>query len=246
MVVSKVSWILIGVMWVAVGGIIWRKAHGPVAVGALAMPVTREVDDRCWLAPPWQAARVPCATRFDLPLGTEHGALVYNAQPFRAMNVKRGGPHLGDDLNGIGGMDTDFGDPVFAVADGLVLYAGTPSSGWGNVLVIAHKTADGRVWHSMVAHLSRMDAAPGAVVARGQIIGAVGTADGRYLAHLHFEMRASDEVDIGPGYAQTLFNRLDPTATVIAFRHAEADELAPAPMAVMLAADGLVPPKTHP
>lgn len=46
---------------------------------------------------PLQIATLPQAVRFDAPMGSERGALTYNAQPFRITR------HLGDDLNGIGG-----------------------------------------------------------------------------------------------------------------------------------------------
>ena len=162
--------------------------------------------------------------------------MVYNAQQFREMNDKRGGRHLGEDLNGIGGMNTDLGDPVFATADGLVLYAGEPSPGWGNVVVIGHSAPDGRVLHSMYAHLNRIDVTRGALVARGGKVGTVGTANGYYPAHLHFELRASDGVDIGGGYAMQPGNRLDALATVAALRHAAADDLAASPLARVLTA----------
>lgn len=197
----------------------------------LSMPASGEPDQRFHFLPAWQSAQIPRALRFDPPLGTEHAGLIYNAQKFWEMNERRGGHHTGDDLNGIGGMNTDLGDPVFCVADGWVLYAGEPSPGWGNLVVIAHKAPDGRPLHSMYAHLHRIDVSPGTLVPRGGKVGIVGTANGYYPAHLHFEMRASDGVDIGAGYAMVPLNRLDPTATVDALRNAGADELSPSPLA---------------
>ena len=202
----------------------------------LGMPNEGAPDHRFHFLSAWQTAQIPRATKFDPPMGSEHGALVYNAQKFWEMNEKRGGRHTGDDLNGIGGMDTDLGDPVFSVADGLVLYTGEPSPGWGKLVVVAHRTPEGKTLHSMHAHLDRIDVARGTLVARGAKIGTVGTANGHYPAHLHFEMRASDGVDIGTGYARYQLNRLDPMATVDALRHAEPDELISSPLAVALSA----------
>lgn len=204
----------------------------------LAMPANGEPDHRFHFLSAWQAAEIPRALRFDPPLGSNHGGLVYNAQKFWEMNDKRGGHHTGDDLNGIGGMNTDLGDPVFCTADGRVVYAGESSPGWGKLVVIAHTATDGRPLHSMYAHLHRIDVAPGALVPRGGKVGAVGTANGYYPAHLHFEMRTSDGVDIGAGYAMFPLNRLDPAATIAGLRNAGADELSPAPLARMLATDG--------
>src|SRR3954462_873654 len=42
---------------------------------------------------PLELASIPTASRFDFPLGSEHGALAYNAQHFTDNH------HLGDDLN---------------------------------------------------------------------------------------------------------------------------------------------------
>jgi murein DD-endopeptidase MepM/ murein hydrolase activator NlpD len=194
----------------------------------------RERDARLHLFSAWDRARIPLATRFDPPLGTEHGGFSYNAQGFLEMNDKRGGKHLGDDLNGIGGMDTDLGDPVRAAADGLVVYSGEPSPGWGGTLVLAHRIADGSLLQSMYAHLHQIEVPVGSLVARGQRIGSVGTANGNYPAHLHFEIRACDGVDIGPGYADQAFDRLDPGATVSTHRNASAEDLSGAPLAIVL------------
>lgn len=196
----------------------------------LPMPANGEPDHRFHFLSAWENTQIPRALRFDPPLGSDHGGLVYNAQKFWEMNDKRGGHHTGDDLNGIGGMNTDLGDPVFCSADGLVIYAGEPSPGWGKLVVVAHRTADGRALQSMYAHLHRIDVAIGNLVPRGGKVGIVGTANGYYPAHLHFEMRASDGVDIGAGYTLSPLNRLDPLATVAGLRNAGADELSPSPL----------------
>jgi murein DD-endopeptidase MepM/ murein hydrolase activator NlpD len=222
---------------------IWRQDTSRVdavkvgfqdADAPLAMPANGKVDERFALLSAWQRAQVPVAHRFDPPLGSDHGGLAYNAQKFWEMNEGRGGNHLGDDLNGIGGMNTDLGDPVFAVADGLVIYAGEPSTGWGNIVVLAHRGNDGKLVQSMYAHLDRLYVAYGALVARGARVGTVGTAHGNYPAHLHFEMRASDEVEIGAGYGASKLNRLDPDITVAARRNAAPEDRAPSVLAAAL------------
>ncbi|HAF03369.1 MAG TPA: hypothetical protein DCG89_06190, partial [Spartobacteria bacterium] len=73
------------------------------------------VDPAFRLPSPLELASLPTAARFDFPLGSENGAMTYNAQPFTKNH------HLGDDLNGIGGEDSDLGDPIYAIADGRVL-----------------------------------------------------------------------------------------------------------------------------
>ncbi len=225
-----------------VGMVLWRMdGKAPAArIGfqdadpPLTMPGQGAPDHRFHFLSAWQTAQIPLATRFDPPMGSGHGALTYNAQKYWEMNEKRGGRHTGDDLNGIGGMNTDLGDPVFSVADGLVLYSGEPSPGWGRLVVIAHRTPDGKTLHSMYAHLDRIDVPRGALVPRGGKVGTVGTANGNYPAHLHFEMRASDGVDIGAGYAMYPLNRLDPTATVDRLRNTVPEDLTTSPLAVAL------------
>lgn len=201
----------------------------------LPMPANGGPDHRFHFLSAWEVAQIPQAPRFDPPMGSDHAGLVYNAQKFWEMNEKRGGHHTGDDLNGIGGMNTDLGDPVYSTADGLVVYAGEPSPGWGKLVVIAHRTADGRPLQSMYAHLHQIDVAAGDLVPRGGKVGLVGTANGYYPAHLHFEMREGDGVDIGAGYAAVPLNRLDPMATVTSLRNAAADDLTPSPLVRILA-----------
>jgi hypothetical protein len=156
---------------------------------------------------PAEIGRLPLAVRFDSPMGSEHGALTYNAQPFR---VSR---HLGDDLNGIGGLNSDLGDAVFAAGMGRVIYAGEPGPGWGKMIILGHRVPENgaaRVIQTVYAHLDQMLVHHGQVVQRGEKIGTVGTAGGQYLAHLHFEVREGPYVNPGVGYADAPLNRLSP------------------------------------
>lgn len=210
----------------------FQRADAP-----LFLPANGKPRHRLHQLSAWDLATLPRTVRFDAPMGSEHGALTYNAQRFWEMNDKRGGYHTGDDLNGIGGMNTDLGDPVFAAADGLVLYAAEPSPGWGNIVVLGHHTADGRRLQTMYAHLRHIVVPVGKTVARGDRVGTVGTANGYYPAHLHFEVRESDGVDIGAGYTMLPLNRLDPTGTVEALRGAPAGLLGPPMLPVALARD---------
>ena len=170
------------------------------------------VDYRMILLTPQELAKAPLADTFTSPLGDENGAFTYVAQGLGDMNAARGGRHTGQDLNGIGGENTDEGLPVRAAGRGLLIYAGEPSPDWGNVVVLLHRLPDGRFVQSLYAHLKTVSDIPlGALVGRGEQIGTVGTAHGNYLAHLHFEMIESIAHEAGmPGYGKTTFNRINP------------------------------------
>src|SRR5437868_10902880 len=92
----------------------------------------KSVDPAFRIPPPLELASIPTASHFDFPLGNENGAMVYNAQHFTENK------HLGDDLNGIGGENSDLGDPIYAIADGRVLLARDGGPGWGIVIILIH------------------------------------------------------------------------------------------------------------
>ncbi len=178
-----------------------------------------------WVSP-LELASLPTAARFDFPLGTEHGALAYNAQPFTQNN------HLGDDLNGIGGENSDLGDAVYAVAEGRVLLAHEGGPGWGNIVIILHAYREGgarKYIQSYYAHLETMLVGPGQMVRRGEQIATVGTAGGRYLAHLHFEMREFTTPFIGAGYRKETRGWLDPSGFLRAHRGAPDEDVGRSP-----------------
>lgn len=152
----------------------------------------------------------------------------YNAQHFLEFNSAFNKYHLGDDWNGNGGGDTDYGDPVYAVADGTVTFVqdlaqpdNTPDS-WGKVVVIRHVLPDGQNAWSLYAHLQywivpelcHSSSSTLCEVRKGQQIGAIGNGNGYYagLTHLHFEMRKRfvfNDLDIIPGHGY-ISDPLDP------------------------------------
>ena len=226
------------------GAAIWQVSGGGAgriprfgsqsADSALVMPEKGTPDLNFRPLSPWQSLRVPVAVRLDPPAGTENGAFTHNAQPFWAKNEKSGANHTGDDLYGIGGNNTNLGDPVFAIGDGLVVFAGTSTPGWGNVVIIAHKDAEGKPLQSVYGHLDKVEVKTDALVARGTKIGTIGTADGQYPAHLHLELRAGDVVDPGSGYAKKQGDLLDPADTIGKRRKALNEAISVSPLAKAL------------
>ena len=181
-----------------------------------------DVDPAFQLVPAIDLASLPTAARFDFPMGSEHGALVYNAQPFTENR------HLGDDLNGIGGENSDFGDPVYAIADGRVIVARDGGPGWGNVVVVLHAYEENgtrRYVQSFYGHVEDMLVTPQQNVRRGEQIATVGSAGGRYLAHLHFEMREFITPFVGPGYREDTRGWINPSEFIEQHRGAPEDDV---------------------
>jgi murein DD-endopeptidase MepM/ murein hydrolase activator NlpD len=180
------------------------------------------IDPAFQQAPALFLASLPIAGRFDFPIGSENGALAYNAQPFTENR------HLGDDLNGIGGENSDLGDPIYAVADGRVLLAREAGPGWGNVIIVLHAYEENGVRkfvQSYYAHVDTILVAPRQDVRRGEQIATVGTAGGKYWAHLHFEMREFTTPFIGPGYRADTRGWIDPAAFIASHRGAPEDDV---------------------
>jgi hypothetical protein len=158
-------------------------------------------------------ASVRLADGFGLPVGLDNGKKYYKARGMRPNG------HLGEDWNGVGGGDTDLGDPVYCTAHGLVVYARDFRSGWGNVVIVRHaylERGDVHYVDSLYGHLNSILVREGARLDRGDKVGTIGTAHGQYPAHLHFEMRK----DIRVGMYRSMFPRdyrtyFDPTQFVI-------------------------------
>jgi murein DD-endopeptidase MepM/ murein hydrolase activator NlpD len=87
------------------------------------------------------------------------------------------------------GMDIDGerGDLVLAPANGTVVSAGY-KGGYGNMVQIDH----GNGLTTCYGHMSKLEAAAGDNITRGQLIGYVGSTGRSTGPHLHYELRLSD------------------------------------------------------
>jgi len=206
------------------------------SLAAVTLPAARagaSPFDR-WLRNPY-----PVAAGFSFPVGDGEGGGTYTDPAGTKHDGWYVATHLGDeyalgihtgeDWNGRGGGDTDFGLPVMAVATGKVVVARRFANPWGLVVMIEHIVLDGhdkRRVRSQYAHLSRVDVREGQIVRGRDVIGAIGKdPDGDYPAHLHLEIRS--DLTIGPTYWPSDHGRdgawirkryLDPSAFIRAHR----------------------------
>jgi murein DD-endopeptidase MepM/ murein hydrolase activator NlpD len=88
------------------------------------------------------------------------------------------------------GLDiaVDFGTPVAATADGLVIYA-APHAGYGNLVIVYHSNGI----TSRYGHLSRISVEAGQRVKRGDQVGNVGSTGRSTGPHVHYEIRENDQ-----------------------------------------------------
>ncbi|MBN2304772.1 MAG: M23 family metallopeptidase [Anaerolineae bacterium] len=91
------------------------------------------------------------------------------------------GGHTGVDIAPGSGQ---IGEPVFAAGAGTVVYAGSISGGYGNVVVLAHGST-----FSLYAHLNSVNVSCSQQVGAGDVIGRVGSTGNSSGPHLHFEVR---------------------------------------------------------
>jgi hypothetical protein len=137
-------------------------------------------------------AALASADAFQSPLD-EYKVTGYTYGYFEGRNIY----HSGEDLK------ARHPQPVYAVADGVVVQSREKSDGWnknpaqgyGNVLVVEHTLPDGGKMCSIYGHLSRLGGykmlAKGTPVAKGDIVGYVGTnaENGKGGEHLHFGIK---------------------------------------------------------
>lgn len=78
---------------------------------------------------------------------------------------------------------------ILASGDGTVIFVKPFADAAGRYIVIEHLSPNGKVLcYTRYLHLASVSVATGAKVSAGQKIGTMGTGDGKYALHLHFEM----------------------------------------------------------
>lgn len=142
---------------------------------------------------------------FDFPVGKPNAKGYYNAQKFQKNN------HLGDDWNHVKGGNSDLGHPIYAIANGYVKETHDYGGGWGKVIRIIHFLPNDKKVESLYAHCDTILVKPNIWIKKGTKIGTIGTADGAYLAHLHFEIRTIINLPLGSGYSKNTKGYTDPT-----------------------------------
>lgn len=88
------------------------------------------------------------------------------------------------------GMDmaAHVGEPVYAIADGEVIYAGDGLKGYGNVVILRHD----RKTTSLYAHNSELKVKQGDQVTKGMLVALLGNTGHSTGPHVHFEIRDGD------------------------------------------------------
>ncbi len=145
------------------------------------------------------------AAGYDFPVGKPNGRGYYIAQKFQQSG------HLGDDFNANTGGNSDIGHPIYATANGVVSFSKDIGGGWGKTIRIVHKNMDKTYTESLYSHCDQIFVKYGQFVKKGEKIGTIGTANGKYMAHLHFEIRDKINMPLGRGYSDDPSGYVAPT-----------------------------------
>lgn len=100
-----------------------------------------------------------------------------------AFGRRWGARHMGVDLK------APYGTPIYAAAQGVVVYAGDEISGYGVAVILMH----GAKIATLYAHASQLLVTEGQGVRRGQPIAYSGESGNASGPHLHFEVRVGTE-----------------------------------------------------
>ena len=91
------------------------------------------------------------------------------------------------------------GTKVYATGGGKVISAGYATGGYGIKVIIDH----GYGYKTLYAHLNKVNVKVGKRVARGDVIGEVGSTGRSTAPHLHYEVRKNDQTENPVNYYYT-------------------------------------------
>jgi hypothetical protein len=154
--------------------------------------------------------RCQLADGFDFPVGKPNGEGYYKSRGYWPNG------HLGEDWNGRGGGNSDLGAPIYSTARGVVIISENVGGGWGQCVIVRHAYRDPTGKISMVdslyAHLYQRTVKVGQVVEKGQLVGTMGSNNGMYFVHLHFEIRKNLRIGMNRSqFARDNTNYYSPT-----------------------------------
>ena len=129
-----------------------------------------------------------CPSQYDGVLGTLNFVWPLSSRSLSGYDYAPSANHYGIDIGGA------IGDPVFAVDNGVVVYAGWNDWGYGNMVVVDH----GQGWQSLYGHMSTVEVSCGQEVYRSDLVGTVGETGMAVGPHLHFELRNDDYGRVNP------------------------------------------------
>jgi len=133
-------------------------------------------------------------TSFRFPCGDSLGHGYYIATHFQQENSN--GKHLGIDVSGIGGGNSDLGDTIYSIGHGIVALAEDYDLSY---LSVYYKFA-GHIVKAIYYHCDTILCKTGQLVPKGYPIATIGNR-GTYLAHLHLEIASDTCITLG-GYGE--------------------------------------------
>lgn len=196
--------------------------HHPNALRRCCLLVVLALTLKSWPAVAIETVQCRLADGFDHAVGKPDAKGYHKARGFWPNG------HLGEDWNGNSGGDTDLGDPIYAIGNGVVVLSEDVKVGWGNCVIIRHAYRDttGKIEmiDSLYGHLLERLVKVGQIVERGGLIGKMGSNNGMYPAHLHLEVRKNLAIGMNrTKFARDYSNYYSPTAFITAHRRLPAD-----------------------
>ena len=181
-----------------------------------------------WTPPPVTAiAQLQAHFLLNWPIANSGAHTLTRAYPYGATNNGRLQVHHGVDLVNA------LGTPLFAAADGTVIYAGddfmtefgSDTNYYGYLVVIQHNflSPEQLPVFTLYGHMQHIGVQSGQIVQANELIGTVGQSGIARGPHLHFEVRVGNPFDFGATRNPELWLQPFPGQGLLAGRVTDAD-----------------------